>query len=132
MGSNETKDLLEEVVNSGLEKLSTLDPTSTEYAQLAATVVKLHEQQMAEVKVDVETDEKALARGAESEKQDHEQRLKKEETKQTWLKLGCEIGKTLLLIGANCLWMRSIMHFEETGTISTKAFGFIGKPKIFG
>lgn len=129
--TNETNELLAEVVNQGLEKLKAMDPTSSEYSQLASTVVKLHEQHMAEVKVDVDANEKAHNRGMESEKLSHEEVLKKEETKQAWLKIGADVLKTVMLIAANGLWMRGIMKFETTGTISSKAFGFVSKPKIF-
>lgn len=129
--NEETNELLTEVVNQGLRKLKELDPVSPEYGNLANTVVKLHEQHMAEVKVETEVDEHALTRGAESEKQLRDEEKMREETRQTWLKVGADIGKTVLLIAANGLWMHSIMRFEQTGNISSKAFGFIGKPKIF-
>ena len=57
-------------------------------------------------------------------------RQRLEETKQTIFRSIGDIGKTVLTLLAYGVWLGQIMTFEQTGTIRSKAFGFIGKPKL--
>ena len=125
---NENRDMLEKAITEGLERLKTAD--SEEYSKRVNDISKLYELKIAEDKIEEDRNSKAMQRGQDSEKLDHEIALKKEETKQSILRVVGSIvekGVTLLAYG---LWIGQIMTFEQTGVIRSKAFSFIGKPKI--
>lgn len=125
---DENKKLLEEAIKKSLESLD--DPKNESYRKQVSDICKLYDLKIAEEKIAEEANSKAMQRGADSEKLEYDAALKKEETKQTIFRSIGDIGKTLITLLAYGLWIGQIMSFEETGTIRTKAFGFIGKPKL--
>ena len=125
---DENKKLLEEAIKKSLESLD--DPKNESYSKQVSDICKLYDLKIAEEKIAEEANSKAMQRGADSEKLEYDAALKKEETKQTIFRSIGDIGKTLITLLAYGLWIGQIMSFEETGTIRTKAFGFIGKPKL--
>lgn len=125
---DENKKLLEEAIKKSLESLD--DPKNESYSKQVSDICKLYDLKIAEEKIAEEANSKAMQRGTDSEKLEYDAALKKEETKQTIFRSIGDIGKTLITLLAYGLWIGQIMSFEETGTIRTKAFGFIGKPKL--
>lgn len=125
---DENKTLLEDVIKKSLENLD--EPGSETYSKQVNDICKLYELKISEEKIAEESNSKAMQRGADSEKLDHEASLKREETKQTIFRSIADIGKTVLTLVAYGLWMGQIMEFETNGTIRSKAFSFIGKPKL--
>ena len=125
---DENKKLLEEAIKKSLESLD--DPKNESYSKQVSDICKLYDLKIAEEKIAEEANSKAMQRGMDSEKLEYDAALKKEETKQTIFRSIGDIGKTLITLLAYGLWIGQIMSFEETGTIRTKAFGFIGKPKL--
>ena len=125
---DENKKLLEGAIKKSLESLG--DPKNESYSKQVSDICKLYDLKIAEEKIAEEANSKAMQRGADSEKLEYDAALKKEETKQTIFRSIGDIGKTLITLLAYGLWIGQIMSFEETGTIRTKAFGFIGKPKL--
>ena len=106
------------------------DPKNESYSKQVSDICKLYDLKIAEEKIAEDSNSKAMQRGADSEKLDYEAALKKEETKQTIFRSIGDIGKTALTLLAYGIWLGQIMTFEQTGTIRSKAFGFIGKPKL--
>lgn len=125
----ENRELLEEVIASGLEKLKE-EKDSEKYSKQVNDVCKLYELKISEERIDEEHNSKAMQRGEDSEKLIHETELKKEETKQTILRIGGDIIKTGLSLLATTSWIYGIMNFEQTGVLRSKALMFIGKPKF--
>ena len=125
---DENKKLLEDAIKRSLESLD--DPKDESYSKQVSDICKLYDLKIAEEKIAEEANSKAMQRGMDSEKLEYDAALKKEETKQTIFRSIGDIGKTLITLLAYGLWIGQIMSFEETGTIRTKAFGFIGKPKL--
>lgn len=125
---DENKKLLEEAIKKSLESLD--DPKNESYSKQVSDICKLYDLKIAEEKIAEEANSKAMQRGTDSEKLEYDAALKKEETKQTIFRSIGDIGKTLITLLAYGLWIGQIMSFEETGTIRSKAFSFIGKPKI--
>ena len=125
---DENKKLLEEAIKKSLESLD--DPKNESYSKQVSDICKLYDLKIAEEKIAEEANSKAMQRGMDSEKLEYDAALKKQETKQTIFRSIGDIGKTLITLLAYGLWIGQIMSFEETGTIRTKAFGFIGKPKL--
>ena len=125
---DENKKLLEDAIKRSLESLD--DPKDESYSKQVSDICKLYDLKIAEEKIAEESNSKAMQRGADSEKLDYEASLKKEETKQTIFRSIGDIGKTVLTLLAYGIWLGQIMTFEQTGTIRSKAFGFIGKPKL--
>ena len=125
---DENKKLLEDAIKRSLESLD--NPKDESYSKQVSDICKLYDLKIAEEKIAEEANSKAMQRGMDSEKLEYDAALKKEETKQTIFRSIGDIGKTLITLLAYGLWIGQIMSFEETGTIRTKAFGFIGKPKL--
>lgn len=125
---DENKKLLEDAIKRSLESLD--DPKDESYSKQVSDICKLYDLKISEEKIAEDANSKAMQRGADSEKLDYEAALKKEETKQTIFRSIGDIGKTALTLLAYGIWLGQIMTFEQTGTIRSKAFGFIGKPKI--
>lgn len=125
----ENKELLEEVIATGLQKLKEEADTES-YSKRVNDVCKLYELKISEERIDEERNSKALQRGEDSEKLIHEAELKKEETRQTIFRIGGDIAKTALSLLATTSWIYGIMNFEQTGVLRSKALMFISKPKF--
>lgn len=126
---DQNKKLLEEAIAKALENLDKEEIGSEEYSKRIADIRKLYELKIDEEKIDESRNSAAMQRGQDTEKMMHEEKLKKEETKQTIFKIGGDIGKTILTIGAYGIWFLNLLKFEENGTIHSKGWSFIGKPK---
>lgn len=131
MDDNTCKEGLDGQILRIEESMKDLEPTSEAYAKASMVLERLYKLKLEDEKVEDSYSERASQRGLENEKMDHEAMLKLEETRQTWIKAGSDIIKGIIGVLANGVWIKAIMNFERTGTISSKSFGFIGKPKIF-
>lgn len=127
---DQNKKLLEEAIAKALENLDKEKIGSEEYSKQIADIRKLYELKIDEEKIDESRNSAAMQRGQESEKMTHEAELKKEETKQTIFKIGGDIGKTALTLAAYGIWFLNLLRFEENGTIHSKGWSFIGKPRL--
>lgn len=127
---DQNKKMLEEAIAKCFENLDKEEVGSEEHSKRIGDIRKLYELKIEEEKLDDERSSKSLQRGENSEKLLHEEAMKKEETKQLLFKVGGDIGKVVLTLGCYGIWMAKILFFEEHGNIHTKAFSFIGKPKI--
>lgn len=131
MDDNNYKVELENIVLDIQEKMGELDPSTEAYSKLASILEKLYKLLIDEEKIESEASERASQRGNDSEQREHEMMLKMEETRQTWIKTVGDTTKIIFGLIANGIWIRSIMRFEKTGIIASKAFAFVGKYKIF-
>jgi hypothetical protein len=118
---------LEEVLAEGLEKLGNLDPGSKEYGELVDQLQKLYKQM---------NDDRKLEFDIFKEKDDRELReaqLKQDKKKDIFTLVGAILGfgGTVAAIMANTAWIKGILHFEKTGTITAKAFNFVGRINPF-
>lgn len=127
---DQNRKLLEEAITKALGNLDKEEIGSEEYSKRINDIRKLYELKIDEEKIDESRNSAAMQRGQDSEKMIHDEKLKKEETKQTIFKVGGDIAKVGLTLGAYGIWLIKILFFEENGTIRSKAFGFIGKPKF--
>lgn len=127
---DQNRELLEEAIAKALENLDDEEVGSEEYSKRINDIRKLYELKIDEEKIDESRNSAAMQRAQDTEKMMHEAELKKEETKQTIFKISGDIVKVGLTLGAYGIWLLKILFFEENGTIRTKAFGFIGKPKF--
>lgn len=125
------EELLEEAIVRGYEELAKMAVGSTEYNTQVSNLEKLGKMHAVNEQRAFDASQAAMNRGLETEKMEHEAAMKKSEERQNWLKTGAEIVKCGALLAANSMWLKQIMKFEETGTIATKAFGFLHKPKFF-
>lgn len=149
-------EILEDIIVQGLAKLSELDPGSDEYIKLSQSIRELyklrnenerfhfetgqkvdefifskkkHEEEMKAKNRELTIEEKKIAQEAKKSKDDNE--AKKVVAKVSLISAiigGCS---TLASLAANGHWIQKILKFEETGSITTKAFQFIGKIPIF-
>lgn len=125
------EELLEEAIVRGYEELAKMAVGSAEYNTQVANLEKLGKMHAAIEQRTFDASQAAMNRGLETEKMEHEAAMKKSEERQNWIKTGADVVKYGALLVANSVWMKQIMKFEETGTIATKAFGFLHKPKFF-
>lgn len=126
-----TEELLEEAIVRGYEELQNMAVGSAEYNTQVSNLEKLGKMHAASEQRAFEANQAALNRGLESEKMEQAAAMKKSEERQNWIRTGAEVVKYGALLAMNSVWMKQIMKFEETGTIATKAFGFLHKPKFF-
>lgn len=121
---------LQEEINDEIQKLSSLEPGSSEHAKATDDVVKLYRLRIEEVRAEAEQKDKRdrykleksqmeqdiLARSAE--KADKEA-LRKDQNLDRWIGLGVQVG---LAVGGWLvydIWNRRGLKFEETGTITS-------------
>lgn len=133
--NNERRKIMDEnqlsnAIEKAFENLEGEKPGSDSYSKQVNDICKLYELQLTEEKLADARNSEAMQRGEDSEKLIHEEAMKKEETKQAMFKVGADVGKTLLTIGAYAIWIWQILTFEENGTVHSFASKFIGKPKI--
>ena len=133
-----------EDLKSEIENLKDEEVDAEGHSQRVKEVASLYELKLSEDRLDEEASSKASQRGVESEKlelekekiklerdkMDHELKIKKEETKQGWVRFGADLGKVILTIAGNAGMLAAIMKFEETGTISNKFLNFTFKPRL--
>lgn len=141
---NTCRDTLEEIIAERLEALKMETAGTEEYDKKVKDIVALYGLKLSEDRLDEEASAKASQRGIESEKLefekeklefekerlDAEKRAKTEDTKQTWLKVGADIGKILLTFASNGILLLSIMNFDSRGNLPTKYLNFLFKPKL--
>ena len=128
MNNNE---ILEEAISTAMSILEMEEVGSESYSKVLNEVTKLYDRKIELDKIESGESKAALERGMETEKMLHEHGIEAERTKQTIIKSGSDILKAIALAVANGIWLRQIMKFEETGSISTKAFQLFGKVKLF-
>lgn len=119
------------------EKVKLLDPKSDEYAKVSKELRAYMEiankddevknrREVDKERLEAEANLEALKRGMESEKQEHEERLRAEETKRTYIQLAITGGISLLtFVGtwvANAWSQARSEYFEESGHAYTSRF----------
>lgn len=128
---DEVKTMLEEAIRDGFNGLKKTEAGSEQHSKQTEDICKLYGMKLKEDELSDENTAKAMQRGADSEKLERECELKRVEFGLTQQRALLDIGKAIILIAANGCWMRGIMKFEETGSITTKAFGLVPKLKLF-
>ena len=114
---------LDQQINDLVDKLKDKDPDSDEYKLLIERIKELWKIKMENDKMVFEYDRDFANR------KDKEKELKVEKFKG----VSGLIGSILAFVGglaalrANTKWINNIMNFEQTGTIRSKGFNFIGK-----
>lgn len=127
---DELRNKLEETIEKCFDELETSEAGSEKRSNQVEDIRKLYQLKLEEDKQTSDMMNKAADRGAESERLEQENALKKEEIRVLREKGWIEGGKVILVLLGNAVAMRKIMKFEETGTIATKAFQFLAKPKL--
>lgn len=127
---DELRNKLEETIEKCFDELETSEAGSEKRSNQVEDIRKLYQLKLEEDKQTSDMMNKAADRGAESERLEQENALKKEEIHVLREKGWIEGGKVVLVLLGNAVAMRKIMKFEETGTIATKAFQFLAKPKL--
>lgn len=127
---DELRNKLEETIEKCFDELETSEAGSEKRSNQVEDIRKLYQLKLEEDKQTSDMMNKAADRGAESERLEQENALKKEEIRVLREKGWIEGGKVVLVLLGNAVAMRKIMKFEETGTIATKAFQFLAKPKL--
>ncbi len=127
---DELRNKLEETIEKCFDELETSESGSEKRSNQIEDIRKLYQLKLEEDKQTSDMMNKAADRGAESERLEQENALKKEEVRVLREKGWIEGGKVILVLLGNAVAMRRIMKFEETGTIATKAFQFLTKPKL--
>lgn len=125
------KEMLEEAIASAFDSAAAAEPGSPEHNARTDEVCKLYKLYLEEGKNETDAIDKANKQEIEIKKIEIDAKQKREESIRDMIRTGTDFGKAILFVVANGFFMRSIMKFEETGNISTKAFSFLGKPKIF-
>ena len=121
---------LEETIVSCFDELDSSESGTEKRSKQIEDLQKLYRLKLEEDKQASESLNKAADRGAESERLEQENALKKEEMHVLREKGWIELGKVAAGLLGNGIFIRRIMKFEETGTIASKAFQFIARPKI--
>lgn len=131
---DELRNKLEETIEKCFDELETSEAGSEKRSNQVEDIRKLYQLKLEEDKQTSDMMNKAADRGAESERLEQENALKKEEIRvlreKGWIEGGKVILNSGLILLGNAVAMRKIMKFEETGTIATKAFQFLAKPKL--
>ena len=115
----EIKDLLGEVIKSGIRDLSSLPSGSEEKSSAIEDLVKLYKLRIEETKNEWDFNEKYDAH--ESDKQFKKAQLK-EQVKDRYFRLGVEAAGIILPLIFYGIWMRRGFKFEETGTFTSTTF----------
>lgn len=111
----ETKELLNEVIISDIQKLSQLDSGSDEKSKAIEDLTKLYRLKIEETK----TENEALETRAKS-RMNKEQ--VSEQVKDRYFKAGIAVGELILPLIFYAVWMARGFKFEETGTFTSKVF----------
>lgn len=127
---DELRNKLEETIEKCFNELESSEAGSEKRSNQVEDIRKLYQLKLEEDKQTSDMMNKAADRGAESERLEQENALKKEEIRVLREKGWIEGGKVILVLLGNAVAMRKIMKFEETGTIATKAFQFLARPKL--
>lgn len=115
----EIKDLLGEVIKSGIRDLSSLPSGSEEKSSAIEDLVKLYKLRIEETKNEWDFNEKYNAH--ESDKQFKKAQLE-EQVKDRYFRLGVEAAGIILPLIFYGIWMRKGFKFEETGTFTSTTF----------
>lgn len=151
------EDLLsQDIIETGLVALSELEPGSEEYIKLAQAIRELYklrnenerfnfeayqkqeEFEFSKKKFETETtlktrelDLKEKEIAVDAKKSSIDADVKKKASIVTIVVAAISGGVSLFQLAFNSKWLKDIMKFEETGSITSKAFGFIGKIPLF-
>ena len=115
----EIKDLLGEVIKSGIRDLSSLPSGSEEKSSAIEDLVKLYKLRIEETKNEWDFNEKYNAH--ESDKQFKKAQLE-EQVKDRYFRLGVEAAGIILPLIFYGIWMSKGFEFEETGTFTSTTF----------
>lgn len=115
----EIKDLLGEVIKSGIRDLSSLPSGSEEKSSAIEDLVKLYKLRIEETKNEWDFNEKYNAH--ESDKQFKKAQLE-EQVKDRYFRLGVEAAGIILPLIFYGIWMSKGFKFEETGTFTSTTF----------
>lgn len=115
----EIKDLLGEVIKSGIRDLSSLPSGSKEKSSAIDDLVKLYKLRIEETKNEWDFNKKYNAH--ESDKRFKKAQLE-EQVKDRYFRLGVEAAGIILPLIFYGIWMRKGFEFEETGTFTSTTF----------
>lgn len=121
---------LQEEINDEIQKLSSLEPGSSEHSKATDDVVKLYRLRIEEIRAEAEQKDKRdrykLEKSqmeqdilAKSEEKADKEALRKDQNLDRWIGLGVQVG---LAVGGWLvydIWNRRGLKFEETGTITS-------------
>lgn len=132
-----TRENLDNEMHRLQDKVKVLNPDSEEY-QKAAKELRAYMEiankddearnryEIDKERLDAESNLEALKRGMETERQEHEERLRAEETRRSYIQLAITGGISLLTFvgtwAVNLISQSRSEHFEETGHAYTSRF----------
>lgn len=110
-------------IDSLIDKLAELEPGSDEYKLIVERIKELWKVKQENDKLVFEYD-KDIATHKDKEKELRVEKFKG---------ISALVGSLLSFVGgiaalaANTKWIKGVLHFEQTGTIRSKGFNFVGK-----
>lgn len=113
------------------KKLKELSPESQEYSDVHAELSKMRDDKHKEEKLIHDASESAKNRAQEDERMVHEIRLKREETKQMYIRSGADLAKTTFGIGCIFTLAKATFDCEKVGRPTSWVWKFIQVPKLF-
>lgn len=132
---NANKELLNELIANDLEDLKTLEIGSEEREAVVEEIRKFYSLTIDEYKAEVEAWDKDEQRRISEEKNAADERVKLEQTKADIKRSALECGKGVIIgVGSAILsnrLMTKLLKFEETGTVTSKAFRLIPMIKFW-
>lgn len=131
----ENKKLLNETIGNDLEDLKGFEVGSDEREALVNEIKELYRIQIEEYKAEVEAWDKDELRRIAEEKKESEEKIRLEQTKTELKRSGIDAAKAIVIgIGSGILsnrMMKALLKFEETGTVTSKAFRLIPMIKFW-
>ena len=131
----ETKKLLNEVIANDLEDLKTLAIASEEREKLAEEIKGLYKLQIDEYRAEVEDWDKTETRRISEEKNASDAQARANQTDAELKRSAIDAAKAIVIgIGSAVLsnrMMAKLLKFEETGTVTSKAFRLIPMIKFW-
>lgn len=131
----ETKKLLNEVMERDLEDLKELEIGSKEREALVSEIKDFYKLQIEEYRSEVDAWDKDELRRISEEKNAAEERIAEAKTKTEFKKSAVDAGKAIVIgVGSAFLsnrMMKALLKFEETGTVTSKAFRLIPMIKFW-
>ena len=110
-------------INGLIDRLKELEPDSDEYKLIVERIKELWKVKQENDKLVFDYDKDFAAH------KDKEKELKVEKFKGVSGLVGALLSFAggIAALAANTKWIKGVLHFEQTGTIRSKGFNFIGK-----